>query len=74
MYINLVVTNASAELCKMSETTHAELTHRLSHDFGSLSGWIKRSDADDCGTGDVPFLVPKAKSRENGVRRLRCYI
>ena len=46
----------------MSETTHAELTHRLSHDFGSLSGWIKRSDADDCSTGDVPFLVPKAKS------------
>lgn len=58
----------------MSETTHAELTHRLSHDFGVVSGWIKRSDADDCSTGDVPFLVPKAKSRENGVRRLKCYI
>lgn len=46
----------------MSETTHAELTHRLSHDFGSLSGWIKRPDADDCSTGDVPFLVPKCVS------------
>ena len=74
MYFNLAVTNASMELCKMSGMTHAELTHWLSHDFGSLSGWIKRSDADDCSTGDVPFLVPKAKSRENGVRRLKCYI
>lgn len=58
----------------MSETTHAELTHRLSHDFGSLSGWIKRPDAVDCSTGDVPLLVLKAKSRENGFRCLTCYI
>ncbi len=74
MYFNLVVTNVSIELCKMSGMTHAELTHWLNHDVGSLSGWIKRPDAVDCNTGDVPFLAPKAKSGENGVRCLTCYI
>ena len=74
MYYNLVVTNASMMLCKMFGMTHAELTHWLSHEVGSLSGWIKRPDAVDCSTGDVPFLVLKAKSRENGVRCLTCYI
>lgn len=48
----------------MSGTIHAELTHRLSHDVGSLLGWIKRPDAVDYSTGDVSFLVPKAKSGE----------
>ena len=74
MYFNLVVTNVSMELCKISGMTHAELTHWLNHDVGSLSGWIKRPDAVDCNTGDVPFLAPKAKSRENGVRCLTCYL
>lgn len=57
----------------MSGMTHTELTHRLSHDVGSLLGWIKRTDAVDYSTGDVPFLVPKAKSRKNGARYLTCY-
>ncbi len=38
MYFNLVVTNASMMLCKMFGITHAELTHWLSHEVGSLSG------------------------------------
>lgn len=58
----------------MSGMTHTELTHRLSHDVGSLLGGIKRTDAVDYSTGDVPFLVSKAKSRENGTRCLTCYI
>lgn len=58
----------------MSGTTRAELTHRLSHDVGSLLGWIKRPDAVDYSTGDVPFLAPKAKSRENGASCLTCYM
>lgn len=72
MYFNLVVTNPSMELYKMSGMNHTELTHWLSHDVGSLSGWIKRPHAADCNTGDVPFLLPKAKSRGNGVRCLTC--
>ena len=58
----------------MSGMTHVELTHWLSHEVGSLTGWIKKPDAVDCSTGDVPFLVFKAKSRENGVHCLTCYI
>lgn len=58
----------------MSGMAHAVLTHWLSHDVGSLLDWIKRPDAVDCSTGDVPFLLPKAKSRENDVRCLTCYI
>lgn len=42
-------------LYRKSGTTYAEVARGLGCDAGSLSDWVKKADAADCGAGDNPF-------------------
>ena len=45
------------ELYKKSGTTYAEVARGLGCDAGSLSDWVKKADAADCGAADNPFQM-----------------
>lgn len=47
----------AVELYKKSGTTYAEVARGLGCDPGSLSDWVKKADAADCGAGDNPFRM-----------------
>ncbi len=47
----------AVELYKKSGTTYAEVARGPGCDAGSLSGWVKKADAADCGAGDNPFQM-----------------
>lgn len=45
----------AVEPCRKSGTAYAEVARGLGCDAGSLSDWVKKADAADCGAGDNPF-------------------
>ncbi len=47
----------AVELYKKSGTTYAEVARGLGCDAGSLSDWVKKADAADCGAADNPFQM-----------------
>lgn len=47
----------AVELYKKSGTTYAEVARGPGCDAGSLSGWVKKGDAADCGARDDPFQM-----------------
>lgn len=47
----------AVELYKKSGTAYAEVARGLGCDAGSLSDWVKKADAADCGAGDNPFQM-----------------
>ena len=58
----------AVELYKKSGTTYAEVARGLGCDAGSLSDWVKKADAADCGAGDNPFQMAedlRGLKREN---------
>lgn len=62
----------AAELYKKSGTTYAEVARGPGCDAESLSDWLKKADAADCGAGDIPFQMaedPRRLKRE--IERLK---
>ena len=62
----------AVEPCGKSGTAYAEVARGLGCDAGSLSDWVKKADAADCGAGDNPFQTAedlRRLKREN--ERLR---
>lgn len=47
----------AVELYKKSGTAYAEVARGPGCDAGSLSDWVKKADAADCGAGDNPFQM-----------------
>ena len=47
----------AVELYRKSGTASAEIVRGLGCDAGSLSDWIKKADAADCGASDNPFQM-----------------
>ena len=53
----------AVELYKKSGTTYAEVTRGPGCDAGSLSDWVKKADAADCGARDDPFQMAEDLAR-----------